>query len=60
MNSTHLGRDTIGFTERLRSHRQQRRLTHDPWLVLNMATFNFEGGWNRTFNPLRASATARC
>ena len=60
MNSTHLGQDAIGFRERLRTHRQQRRLRRDPWLVLNMATFNFEGGWNRVVNPLRPSATARC
>lgn len=59
MNSTHLGRDRIGFRERLRTHRRQRRFRHDPWLVLNMAAFNFEGGWNRTLNPIRAGATAR-
>jgi hypothetical protein len=60
MNSANLGRNRIGFRERLRTYRMGRRFRHDPWLVLNMATFNFEGGWNRTFNPLCPSATARC
>jgi hypothetical protein len=60
MNSTHSGRNRIGFKERLRKYRMGLRVRHDPWLVLNMASFNFEGGWNRTFNPLRASATGRC
>jgi hypothetical protein len=60
MNSTHSGRNRIGFEERLRKYRMRRRFRPDPWLVLNMASFNFEGGWNRTFNPLRASATVRC
>jgi len=26
---------------------------HDPMLVLNMSIFNFDGGWNRTFSPLK-------
>jgi len=26
---------------------------HDPMLVLNMSIFNFDGGWNRTFNQLK-------
>lgn len=60
MSSTHLGMNRIGFKERLRKYRMRRRSRHDPWLVLNMATFNFEGGWDRTFNLLRASATGRC
>ena len=29
--------------------RRNRRM-HDPMLVLNMSIFNFDGGWNRTFN----------
>jgi hypothetical protein len=33
---------------------QRRWQMHDRWLVLNMAIFNFDGGWNRTFNPLKA------
>jgi hypothetical protein len=60
MNSTHLGPNRIGFKERLRKYRLRRGFRHDRWLVLNMATFNFEGGWDRTINPLRASATGRC
>jgi hypothetical protein len=60
MNSTHLGRNRIGFKERLRKYRMRRRFRLDPWLVLDMSTINFEGGWNQTFNPLRASATGRC
>jgi hypothetical protein len=28
--------------------------THDPMLVLNMSIFNFDDGWRRTFNPLKA------
>jgi hypothetical protein len=31
-----------------------RRRRHDPMLVLNMSTFNFEPGWNRVFNPVPA------
>jgi len=31
--------------------RRQRR--HDPMLVLNMSIFNFDRGWNRTFNQLK-------
>jgi hypothetical protein len=30
------------------------RRRHDPMLVLNMSIFNFAGGWNRTFKPLKA------
>ena len=59
MNSTHLGRNRIGFRERLRTHRLRRRFSHDPWLVLNMAAFNFEGTRNRAFETLRATATGR-
>jgi hypothetical protein len=31
----------------------RRRRMHDPLLVLNMSIFNFDNGWNRTFNPLK-------
>lgn len=31
----------------------RRREKHDRMLVLNMTTFNFAGGWNRIFNPLK-------
>ncbi len=55
MNLTHLGRNKMGLRERFRRHRPGRRFRHDPWLVLNMDTFNFEGDWNRTFNSLRTS-----
>ena len=60
MNSTNLNRNRTAFKERLRKYRIRRRFRHDPWLVFNMATFNSEGSWNRTFDPLRASATVRC
>ena len=60
MNSTQLGRNKIGFKKRLREYWMGRGVRHDPWLVLNMASFNFEGGWNRTFNPLRANTIVRC
>jgi hypothetical protein len=32
---------------------RRRRQMHDPMLVFNMSIFNFAGGWNRTFNPLK-------
>jgi len=32
---------------------RRRRGMHDPMLVLNMAIFNSEDGWNRTFSPLK-------
>jgi hypothetical protein len=28
------------------------RRSGDPMLVLNMSIFNFDGGWNRVFNPI--------
>ena len=28
------------------------RRSGDPMLVLNMSVFNFDGGWNRVFNPI--------
>jgi hypothetical protein len=31
---------------------QRHRRWHDPLLVLNMSTFNFDSGWNRIFNPI--------
>ena len=33
---------------------QKRPRRHDPWLALNMSIFNFEGGWSRVFNPIKA------
>ena len=32
---------------------RRRRQMHDPMLVFNMSIFNFAGGWNRTFDPLK-------
>jgi len=32
---------------------QRHRRRHDPLLVFNMSTFNFDSGWNRIFNPTR-------
>ena len=58
MNSTYFRLNEMGLRERLRTHRLRRRFRHDPWLVFNMATFNFDAGWNRTLN--RASATTPC
>ena len=34
----------------LRKAVRARRRRHDPMLVLNLATFNFAGGWSRTFS----------
>ena len=41
-------------TDKLRNYFQKRRRQHDPMLVLNMSIFNFEGGWDRIFNPINA------
>ena len=60
MNVTHLYRNRMRFARRFRKYRQRRRFRHDPWLVFNMAAFNFDGSWNRVFDPLRASASGRC
>ncbi len=38
---------------------RRRRKRHDPMLVMSMSLFNFESGWNRSFNPLRAHENAR-
>jgi hypothetical protein len=37
---------------------QRRRRWHDPMLVWNMSIFNFDGGWNRIFNPLPQRETS--
>jgi hypothetical protein len=60
MNATHLYRNRIRSAQRFQNYRQRRRFRHDPWLVFNMAAFNFDGSWNRLFDPLRASASGRC
>jgi len=36
-----------------RSWLRRRHHRHDPMLVLSLSLFNFEGGWNRAFNPAR-------
>ena len=59
MNENHPRRSRITFAERFRKYRQRRLVRHDPWLAFNMAAFNFDGSWNRVFNPLRASASGR-
>ena len=41
------------FAAEWRETFRRRRRRHDPMLVLNMAIFNFDDGWNRTFNPLK-------
>ena len=60
MNATHLQRNRTRFAPRFRKYRQRRRFRHDTWLAVNMAAFNFDGSWNRVFDPLRASASGRC
>jgi hypothetical protein len=36
-------------------HRHRR--WHDPLLVLNMSTFNFDSGWNLIFNSIPQRGT---
>jgi hypothetical protein len=31
---------------------RRRRRRHDPMLVLNMSTFNFDHGWSQIVNPM--------
>jgi len=38
------------FRNALRKAFRRRARRHDPMLVLNMLTFNFTDGWNRTFS----------
>jgi len=38
------------FRNTLRKAFRRRARRHDPMLVLNMLTFNFTDGWNRTFS----------
>jgi len=38
------------FSQRLRRIFRRRARQHDPMLVLNISTFNFTDGWNRTFS----------
>ena len=60
MNLTILHRGKRSRRQKLRRYFHRRQRGHDPWLVFNMATFNFEGSWNRIFDPLRAGASGRC
>jgi len=36
---------------------QRQRAAHDPLLVFNMSIFNFGGGWQEIFRPLKARET---
>ncbi len=38
---------------------RRRRERHDRMLVMSLSAFNFEGGWNRAFNPLKAQENVR-
>jgi hypothetical protein len=58
MNSSDLPLPWIGFTARFRKYRR-RRFRHDPWLVFNMAAFNWQDNWNGVFDPLRSSTRRR-
>ena len=40
------------LTNKLRNLFRKRRRQHDPMLVFSISIFNFEGGWNRIFNPV--------
>jgi hypothetical protein len=53
MNSTNPSQRETSKRGKWRKFLQPRRHRHDPMLVLNLSLFNFEGGWNRTFNPTR-------
>lgn len=56
MKSTYLWENWNRLAERFREYRRHQRSRHDPWLVLNMTAFNFEGTRNGVFHPLRATA----
>jgi hypothetical protein len=47
MSSPHSGREIF----------RRRRRTHDSMLVFNMSIFNFGGGWQEIFNPLKTRET---
>jgi len=38
------------FRNRMRNLFRRRVPRHDPFLVFNMAIFNFNDGWSRTFS----------
>jgi len=54
MNTTNVKQCTLTVTRKLESRPQLRRHRHDPWLVLNLLTFNSRSGWNRIFNPVQS------
>jgi hypothetical protein len=52
MNYNNLKQNKL--TYKLRNYLRKHRRQHDPLLALNMSIFNFEGGWSRIFNPIKA------
>jgi late competence protein required for DNA uptake (superfamily II DNA/RNA helicase) len=52
MNYKNVKRNKL--THKLWNYLKKRPRQHDPMLVLNMSIFNFEGGWSRIFNPIKA------
>ena len=55
MNSrTKIDRDLRKLMHGRRGIFRRHRRMHDPMLVLNMSIFNFDNGWDRIFNPLKA------
>jgi hypothetical protein len=60
MNTTNLKRDNANLPRKLRSPFQLPRRRHDPWLVLNLLSFNSESGWNRIFNPVQSRENVWC
>jgi hypothetical protein len=55
MKSHNLKQKTL--TDKLRHYFQNQRRQHDRLLVLNMSIFNFESGWGRIINPIKARET---
>ena len=60
MNLTNLNQHNANPWQSRRRWFRRRRPTHDPMLVLNMSIFNFDGGWNRIFNPLPQRENVWC
>jgi hypothetical protein len=54
MNPTNVKQRTVTVIRKLESRPQLRRRRHDPWLVLNLLTFNSGSGWNHIFNPVQS------
>ena len=59
MKPAYLRENWNRLAQRFRNHRRHQRSRHDPWLVLNMTAFNFDGTRNRVFDPLRDAAIGR-